>query len=79
MDFEKWKETQLVKAKAIPSSEELKIVEFYKKCQRKLNFGSGEILPNQLLILREQSENIQRFFESNLDNELYQISYFDED
>lgn len=78
MDFEKWKETQTVKAKIMPTDLELKINEFYSKCQKKLNYGASEIVPNKLLILQEQYENYHTFFE-NISDEIFQFGYFDED
>jgi hypothetical protein len=78
MDFEKWKETQTVKAKSLPTAEELEIEEFYSKCRKKINYGAGEISSIKLLILREEFENFKIFF-SNLSDEAYQCAYCDDD
>ncbi len=79
MDYEEWKETQTVKAKVMPTELELKINEFYSKCKTKLNYGSGEIVSNKLLILQEQFSNFRIFFEENIQEEIIQFGYCDED
>lgn len=78
MDFEEWKSTQKVKANVMPTDLELKIQEFYSKCQKKFNYGASEIVSNKLLILQEQYNNFQTFFE-NISDEIFDYGYCDED
>lgn len=78
MNVDEWIKSQEVKAKAIPTSDELMINDFYSKCRKKINYGAGEISTTKLLILREEFENFKIFF-SNLSEELYQLAYCDED
>lgn len=78
MNVDEWIKNQEIKAKALPTAEELEIEEFYSKCRKKINYGAGEISSIKLLILREEFENFKIFF-SNLSDEAYQCAYCDDD